>query len=368
MNFDFSPEQKAFGAQIRRLLERQYSLAQARAALGGDVGMSHAIWRALGEAGFLGAAIDCEHGGVGLGPLEICVAAQELGRALAPTPSLASVYLCAEAIRLYGDTAQRAHWLALLASGAVTGAWASDDSFAPVLSELPVLDAGRLRGERPLVLNGLMGDVVVTLARTRGDETILALCPLNGSGIQRSAAPGIDPTRRAASLRFDNAPAQPLGHAGASAYLRLVERAAIFLAFEQIGAADRGLEMARDYALQRKSFGRPIGSYQAIKHKLADIYAGNQIARAHAYYGAWAVAVDAGELPLAAAGARVSACEALTASAQENIQTHGGIGVTWDSDCHLFYRRARFDALVLGGPLAWKSRALDILRASAGSE
>ncbi len=342
-------------------------MTEVRAAFADDVGYSRTVWTALAEAGFLGAAIEGALGGVGLGPLEVCVGAEELGRALAPAPSLASAYLCSEAIRLYGDTTQQTRWLGLLASGDVIGAWACDDGFAPALDDLPELDAGRLRGARSMVLNGMTGDVAVTLARTVRGQPVLALCALGAPEVIRAAAPTIDPTRRAASLRFEDAPAQALGTAGAPEYRRLIERAAVYLAFEQIGAADRALEMARDYALQRKSFGRPIGSYQAIKHKLATIYAGNQIARAHAYYGAWALVADGPELPLAAAGARIAASEALTAAAQENIQTHGGLGVTWDSDCHLFYRRARFDAHVLGAPLAWKAHALTALQVGPGA-
>jgi alkylation response protein AidB-like acyl-CoA dehydrogenase len=139
------------------------------------------------------------------------------------------------------------------------------------------------------------------------------------------------------------------------------DRAAVLLAFEQCGGADRCLEMAKAYALERYAFGRPIASYQAIKHKLADIYVKNELARSNSYYGAWALNTGAAELPLAAAAARIAASEAFWFAAKENIQTHGGIGFTWEMDCHLFYKRSRQLALVAGAPRAWKERLVSHL-------
>ena len=141
----------------------------------------------------------------------------------------------------------------------------------------------------------------------------------------------------------------------------ILDRGAALMAFEQLGGADRCLEIARDYALERYAFGRPIGSYQAIKHKLADIYVKNELARSSAYYGAWALESGASELPLAAASARVAACDAYWNAAKENLQTHGGIGFTWQMDCHLFYRRAQQLGLVAGGAKAWKERLVSQL-------
>jgi acyl-CoA dehydrogenase len=133
------------------------------------------------------------------------------------------------------------------------------------------------------------------------------------------------------------------------------------VAFEQVGGADASLEMARNYALERYAFGRPIGSFQAIKHKLADVYVAIELARSNAYYGAWALSAEAAELPLAAATARVSATEAFHLASKENIQTHGGIGFTWDVDCHLYYRRSKQLALVLGSAPGWKHRLVELL-------
>ncbi len=177
---------------------------------------------------------------------------------------------------------------------------------------------------------------------------------------QREAVETIDPSRSHARIGFENTPAEPLGASGDGERLlrRVQDRAAVLFAFEQVGGAQRSLEMARDYALQRYAFGRPIGSFQAIKHKLADVYVATELARSNAYYGAWALARDAPELPLAAAAARISASEAYFLAAKENIQVHGGMGYTWEFDCHLYYRRAKLLSLALGSTRLWKDRLI----------
>jgi len=159
-----------------------------------------------------------------------------------------------------------------------------------------------------------------------------------------------------AQITFAGAPAQALGPAGGGWELveRLMDRAAVLIAFEQVGGAQAALDMAREYALGRFAFGRPIASFQAIKHKLVDMYVATELARSNAYYAAWALSTGAPELPVAAAAARVSATEAFWLSAKENIQTHGGMGFTWEFDCHLYYRRAKLLALALGSVRHWK--------------
>jgi alkylation response protein AidB-like acyl-CoA dehydrogenase len=157
--------------------------------------------------------------------------------------------------------------------------------------------------------------------------------------------------------------AQRLGAAGEGFVLieKLFDRAAVLLAFEQCGGADKCLEMAKAYALERYAFGRVIASYQAIKHKLADMYVKNELARSNAYYGAWALNTNAPEMPVAASAARIAASEAFWFASKENIQTHGGIGFTWEMDCHLYYRRSRQLSLVAGAPRVWKERLVSHL-------
>jgi alkylation response protein AidB-like acyl-CoA dehydrogenase len=180
----------------------------------------------------------------------------------------------------------------------------------------------------------------------------------------RSPLASIDPSKSYARIDFDRAPAERLGAIGEgwSLIRRVFDRAAILTAFEQVGGADRTIEIARDYALDRMAFGRPIGSFQAIKHMLADMYVAATLARSNAYFGAWALAVDADELGEAAATARVSATQAFQACAKGNIQVHGGMGFTWEFDCHLYYRRANLLALNLGSLLEWEDLLISRLR------
>ena len=172
----------------------------------------------------------------------------------------------------------------------------------------------------------------------------------------------LDPTHNHARLAFEAAGAEVLGEPGGWEQVQtLLDRAAILVAFEQVGGADACLQMARTYAMERYAFGRPIGSFQAIKHKLADVYVALELARSNAYHGAWALSADASELPVAAATVRVSATDAFHLASKENIQTHGGIGFTWQVDCHLFYRRSKQLGLVLGGAPFWKNRLVSLI-------
>ena len=279
--------------------------------------------------GWTGAAIPEALGGAGLGHLGLCVLAEELGAALAPTPFSSSIYLAAEAIMLAGSEAQKQAWLPKLASGTIIGtlAMAEGPGKADPSKLRTTLRGGALTGEKLPVPDGDVAD--------------LALVDLNGPGVTRHPVDTIDPTRSHARLIFAGAAAEPIGELGRGEALlrRVEERAAVLIAFEQVGGAQRSLEMARDYALERYAFGRPIGSFQAIKHKLVDVYVATELARSNAYYGAWALSRDTAELPRAAAAARISANEAYFLAAKENIQVHGGMGFTWEFDCRLNSRR-----------------------------
>jgi alkylation response protein AidB-like acyl-CoA dehydrogenase len=363
MNFDFSPEQQQYREQLRRLLEKADGLGQGRAILENkSENYSSAIWQGLAELGAQAAAVPEAHSGLGLGALELCVAAEEIGRALAPVPFLSSIGVCAEAIRLFGSAQQQARWLPGLAAGSTIGTWGFAEDNRKTAANQTRLRSGRLFGTKIPVFDGMVADVMLVVARNEQDALVCALCDLTQPGVVRQPAQTLDPTRPAAAIRFDAALAEPLPQAGGAAWQQIQERAAVLLAFEQLGSAETALEMARTYALDRTAFGRKIGSFQAIKHKLADMFAKIELARCHCYYGAWAISTDARETSLAAAGARCSATDALDYAAQENIQIHGGIGVTWESDCQLFYRRARLNALMLGSRYEWQDRLVAALQ------
>ncbi len=360
MDFDFTDDQKFLKTEARRFLESRSTIDVVRGVLNDDSKSYDAgLWKAVAEQGWLGAAIPEEHGGLGLGHIELAAIAEELGRALAPVPFASTVYFVAEAVMLAGSDAQKSKWLPKIAAGEVIGCFATSER-AGALTEAQVqarVDGGKLSGVKIPVTDGEIADLAVVLAR-EGSRTSLFLVELAGSGVARQTIQTLDPTRGVAKLTFTGAAAERLGDAGEGMALadQVLNRAAVLLAFEQVGGADRALEMAKSYALERYAFGRPIGSYQAIKHKLADIYIKNELARSNAYYGAWALQTGAAELPVAAAAARVAACEAFWFAAKENLQTHGGMGFTWGVDCHLYYRRAQQLGLVAGGAKAWKER------------
>ena len=363
MNFDFSPEQAQFREQLRRMLEKTDGPGQARGILEKhSENYSSSIWQGLAELGVQAAAIPEEHAGLGLGPLELCVAAEEIGRVLAPIPFLSSVGICAEAIRLFGSAQQQAKWLPGLAAGTTIGTWGFAEDDRTGVANGTRLSSGRLFGTKIPVFDGMAAAVMLVIARDEKGALACALCDLTQPGVTREPAQTLDPTRPAASIRFEGALAETLPQGGDAAWQQLRQRAAVLLAFEQVGSAEAALEMARTYALDRSAFGRKIGSFQAIKHKLADMYAKIELARCHCYYGAWAISTGAPETPLAAAGARCSATDALDYAAQENIQIHGGIGVTWESDCQLFYRRARLNALMLGSRYEWQDHLIAALQ------
>jgi len=365
MNFDYTDDQKALKDEARRFLSARSPTSVVRGVLdNADRAYDEALWKAVAEQGWCGAAIPEAYGGLGIGHIELCALAEELGRALAPIPFASTVYTFAEAVMLAGSEAQKQARLPALAAGKLIGALAVSEGpgrLAPGAVKAAVVN-GRLTGEKIPVTDGDVADVAIVLAVEDGAPG-LYLVDLKAPEVVRESLSTLDPTRSAARIVFTGAACEPLGDAGQGFDLleRIQDRAAVLLAFEQLGGADRCLEMARDYALERYAFGRPIGSYQAIKHKLADIFIKNEAARANAYYGAWALAADAPELPLAAAAARIAASEAYWLASKENIQTHGGIGFTWEADCHLYFRRSRHLAVVAGAPRVWKARLVERL-------
>lgn len=365
MNFDFSDEQKQLRDEARKFLADRCPPSAVRAILEGPEPFDRALWKGLAEMGFLGAAIPEAYGGVGLGHLELCVIAEELGRANAPVPMASSIYLAAEALMLAGTEAQKQAWLPRLASGEAIGCLALGEGVGRITERSIKAQAsgGMLSGLKTPVADGDVARLAIVAAR-EAQGVSLFLVDLEGPGVVRETLETIDPTRSQARIAFDAAPADRLGEPGQGWRLvsDVLDRAAVLMAFEQVGGSDRALEMARDYALERMAFGRQIGSFQAIKHMLADMYVAATLARSNAYYGAWALSTGSAELPVAAATARVSATQAYQHCAKNNIQVHGGMGFTWAFDCHLFYRRANGLALALGSQSTWEDLLIERMR------
>lgn len=323
------------------------------------------MWALAAQMGWLGAAIPERFGGVGLGRLELCVLAEEFGRILAPIPFSSTVYAFAETLMACADEAVQAQWLAQIADGKIIGCLAAAEGAGNVRPEAITvkLRGGTLHGVKTPVADGDSAHAAIVLAREEDASLRLVLVDLTQASVHRKGLETLDPTRGHAELAFDGALATPLGAPGSGwdEYERACDRVAALLAFEQLGGAQACLDMGVAYAKSRYAFGRPIGSFQAIKHKLADMYVAIEVARSNAYYGAWALEQGGGELAQAAAAARVAASEAFHLAAKENLQTHGGMGFTWAADCHLYLRRAKLLSVQIGAPGVWREKLVRAL-------
>jgi len=366
VNFDFSDDQKLLRDQVARFLSERCGSGVVRSVLEGQAAYAEPVWAGLAEMGLIGTAIPEVYGGTGAGYLELCLIAQELGAALAPTPFGSTVYLVAEAILRAGSEAQKLALLPAIASGELKGAMALVEqrtTLTPAGIQTRFAD-GVLNGCKLVVPDGGIADLLLVLARDASDRLGMYVVDLRTATVVRENVKSIDPTRNTATITFNDTAAAPLG-AGTDGWQllqALQDRAAVLYAFEQLGGAQRALEMGVGYAKERFAFGRAIGSFQAIKHMLADMYVTAKLAESNCYYAAWALSTDAAELPLAAATARVSATQAFQQCSKDNIQVHGGMGFTWEFDCHLYYRRSNFLALELGGLSVWEDRLVNGLR------
>ena len=305
------------------------------------------------------------YGGLGLGYYELAIIAEELGRAVAPVPFSSSVYLATEALIAFGSESQKQRWLPGLASGETiaTLAHAEGAGQTTAKSLTASLSGDSLTGAKKPVADGAAANIAI-VTTTAGDGSVtLCLVELDQGTVVRTPIQTLDFSRGHATLEFNNASAEPLGNGTIhwSSFESLLDRAAVLMAWEQLGIADKALEQACDYAQQRYAFGRAIGSFQAIKHKLAGMYVKNALARSNAYHGAWALASDSDTLPLAASTARVASIQASLNAAQENIQTHGGMGFTWEFDCQFYYRRAKLLSLAIGSERHWQDRLVTAL-------
>lgn len=370
MNFDFSDEQKSLQEVLRNYLSKASATTEVRKVLDGQATYNAEVWKGLAEMGVLGAGLPEEYGGAGGGYLELCIVSEELGRALAAVPFDSSIMLAAEFILAVGTEEQKQKYLPKLASGELIGTFALAEGNGQQTADKITLKGGvTLTGTKIPVPDGMIADFAVVAGRDgeTGERGIsLFIVDLKGQGVTREEVKVIDPTRGHAEITFAGAPAERLGEQGQgwSTIQAVFDKAAVLQSFEQIGGADKALEMARDYALERMAFGRPIGSFQAIKHMLADMFVSTALARSNAYYAAWALSTGSSELPEAAAAARVSATKAYQHCSKNNTQVHGGMGFTWAFDCHMYYKRSNTLAVALGTQTQWEDKLIDRLRAS----
>ena len=362
MNFDFSDDQKMLKETAHGFLAEHAPLELCRTVLESDETFSAELWRKSAQLGWQGTAIPEAYGGAGFGHLELAVIAEEIGYALAPIPFSSSAYLAAEAVLTAGTEEQKKKYLPKLASGESIGVFAMSEKPGDngVTAASTKFNGGNLSGEKFPVPDGEAADIAVVVVDA-GNEIGLAIVDTTASGVTRARLSSFDPSRSMSKFVFDGAPAELLGDqaVGRKCVERLLDRAAVLTAFEQVGTASRAFEITKEYTLERYAFGRQIASFQAIKHKLADRWCDIEIARSNSYYGAWALEHDNDELGIAACLSRIAASEALDEMGVDMIQLHGGVGFTWEFDCHMFYRRSKWLSAFLGSTSSWKSKLVD---------
>ena len=370
MNFDFSDDQKLLQEQARKFLTDKCSRKLVRSVLDNNKNQySKELWQEVVNMGWTATAIPEEYGGLGLGMLELCVIAEELGRSLAPIPFSSSIYIFAEFLKAYGSEDQKKQYLPKIASGELIGSFAFPETKGtPRTNNInSKVENDKLSGKKLPVNDGQVADVLIVAANSDNNQNhnslSLYIVETNQAGVEEKLLDTLDPTRPSSQIEFSNVTCGVLGEKGEgwSMIQNILNRAAVLFAFEQVGGAQVALDEAKKYSIERYAFGKPIGSFQALKHKMADMYVKNELAKSNAYYGAWALSTDSMELPVAAAGARVSATEAFHYASKENIQIHGGVGFTWEYDCHLFYRRSKLLSLNLGSIRKWKENLISNL-------
>ena len=367
MNLDFSDDQKFLQEEARKFLEKEQALNRNRSVLETDNKFDEDLWEKIVELGWTGIRIPEDYGGLGLGHLELCVIAEELGRFLAPVPYSSSVYLFTEAIINYGTDEIKKDFLPKLVSGEIVGTiGVTEELHAPTKDNINLVYAdGKINGKKIAVPDAGIATHAVVVAKS--DKGIsLQLVNLSTKGVTVEHQENIDESRGHFSISFNDVETKLLGDkvSGWELYETLINQAAVLFSYEQIGGSQASLDMAINYAKERYAFGRPIGSYQAIKHKLADMYIALTLAKSNCYYAAWALSTNAADLPSASATARVSATKAFQLCSKENIQTHGGNGFTWEYDCHMFYRRSKLLSLNIGSLSNWREKLVTSLEQS----
>ena len=357
VNLVLTEEQEELRDSLRRFLADQSPMSRVRQMMETPEGYDRALWdRMAADLSLQGMAVPDTFGGAGFGQVEMSIVMEELGRALVPSPFLASAVLATNALLALDDAEARRELLPSIAAGRTiaTLAVAEDGGWdRSKVATTAVLDGEgwRIHGSKTPVVHGLDADLVVIVARAGGE---LGFFTVDGDtpGLSRTGLAGLDLTRRLASLEFSSAPARRLVcEDAAGALSHVLDLAWVALAAEQLGGLQRCLEMSVDYARARAQFGRPIGSFQAVKHLCADMHVAMELARSAVRYAAWAADAAPYELPTAAGLARAYCSEAYFKVAADTIQVHGGIGFTWEHDAHLYYRRAKSSELLLGVPL-----------------
>ena len=358
MNFAFSEEQEELRRFVRQFLEDKSPESAVREQMDTEKGYDDAVWNQMAEQlGLQGLIIPEEYGGSGFSYVELIVVLEEMGRALLCAPFFSSVVLAGNALIHSGDEEAKAALLPGIAAGETVAALAFteengrwDESGITVEASSDG-DGWSVSGTKMFVIDGHTADVVLVAARTAGGVSLF-WCSRDAEGLTRTALSTMDQTRKQARLDFDNTPVTLIGAEGGGwpVLERVLDLAAVALAAEQVGGAQMCLDMSVQYAKDRVQFGRPIGSFQAIKHKCADMLLEVESAKSAAYYAGWCASELNDELPSVASLAKAYCSEAYFHASAENIQIHGGIGFTWEHPAHLYFKRAKSSELLFGDP------------------
>ena len=359
IQFAFTDEQEQFRSALRRFLADKSPTTEVRRLMATDEGYDPEVWRQLSaELALPGIHLPEQYGGAGFGMVELGIAMEEMGRALLCAPYFSNAVLAANAILNVATEAQKKNLLPKLASGdrlATLAITEPSGYWNPKAIELTAkLDNASylLDGTKSFVVDGHIADLLIVAARVAGGDLALFSLKADSAGVERHLLDSMDPTRKLARIDFRGARAELLGTTkdGAARISRTMDQAAIALANEMVGGTQALFDSAVEYSKLRVQFGRTIGSFQAIKHKLADMLLELELSKSAAYYSAQAAAVDDPEWPALASLAKASASETYLHIAAETIQIHGGIGFTWDNDTHLWFKRAKSSESLLGQP------------------
>jgi alkylation response protein AidB-like acyl-CoA dehydrogenase len=361
MQFSFSREQDEFRSVLRRYFEQHSPTSVVRRMMATEDGWDRGSWRQMNEQlGLCGVQIPEAYGGQGFGFVELGIVMEEMGRALVCAPYFASAVLAANAILNGASEAQKEALLPAIAAGDEIATLAFTEpkgDWDPASVETTATRTGKryvLDGTKSFVLDGCTADSLIVLARAPGSSGAqgLSLFRLRGdtAGVTRRALKTLDPTRKLSIVAFRGAEAELIGDEGGAAgpFARTLQQAAVCLANEMVGGAQRLRESALDFAKMRMQFGRPIASFQSMKHKQADMLLEVELAKSAAYYAAGAAADEDADLAALASLAKAAASETYLQTALHTIQIHGGIGFTWDNDTHLWFKRAKSSEVFLG--------------------
>ena len=358
MNFAFSEEQEELRRFVRQFMEEKSPETAVRDLMATDNGYDPDVWKQMAEQlGLQSLIIPEEYGGQGFGYIELVVVLEEMGRALLCAPFFSTVALAVNTLLCSDDEAAKKELLPEIAAGSAIATVAFTEENGRWDSEGITMEAAEsggswhVSGTKMFVLDGHIADVVIVAAKTPQGLSLF-WCRGDAEGLSRSVLSTMDQTRKQARLEFNDTPVQPLGEIGSGweTLERVLDLAAVALAAEQVGGAQMCLDTSVDYAKTRMQFGRPIGSFQAIKHKCADMLLEVESAKSAAYYAGWCASEMNDELPSTACLAKAYCSEAYFHAASENIQIHGGIGFTWEHSAHLYFKRAKSSELLFGDP------------------